>query len=36
MGDDRYTRPVSRTIEPTTMDCERLEETVVRGGIRKN
>lgn len=33
--DYKFTNPVSRKIEPKTMYCERLEDTVVCGGIYK-
>jgi signal transduction histidine kinase len=33
--DYKFTNPVSRKIEPKQMYCERLEETVVCGGVYK-
>lgn len=33
--DYKFTNPVSKKVEPKTMYCERLEETVVCGGIYK-
>jgi len=33
--DYKFTNPVSRKIEPKTMYCERLDDTVVCGGIYK-
>ena len=33
--DYKFTNPVSKKIEPKSMYCERLEETVVCGGIYK-
>jgi len=33
--DYKFTNPVSRKVEPKTMYCERLEETVVCGGVYK-
>lgn len=33
--DYKFTNPVSRKIEPKSMYCERLDETVVCGGIYK-
>lgn len=33
--DYKFTNPVSRSIEPKQMYCERLQETVVCGGIYK-
>jgi hypothetical protein len=34
--DDKSANPVARTIEPKSMHCERLERTVVCGGLHKN
>lgn len=34
--DYKFTNPVSRKVEPKTMYCERLDETVVCGGIYKD
>jgi len=33
--DYKFTNPVSRKVEPKSMYCERLDETVVCGGIYK-
>ncbi|MFZ3289222.1 MAG: cache domain-containing protein [Telluria sp.] len=33
--DYKFTNPVSKKVEPKSMYCERLEETVVCGGIYK-
>jgi len=34
--DYKFTNPVSKKVEPKSMYCERLDETVVCGGIYKN
>jgi signal transduction histidine kinase len=34
--DYKFTNPVSKKIEPKQMYCERLEDTVVCGGVYKN
>lgn len=34
--DDELTNPVSRKIGPKSMHCERLDGTVVCGGVYKN
>lgn len=34
--DYKFTNPVTKKIEPKTMYCERLEDTVVCGGVYKN
>lgn len=34
--DYKFTNPVSKKVEPKQMYCERLEETVVCGGVYKN
>ena len=34
--DYKFTNPVSKKIEPKSMYCERLDDTVVCGGIYKN
>jgi signal transduction histidine kinase len=34
--DYKFTNPVSRKVEPKSMYCERLDDTVVCGGIYKN
>ena len=34
--DCRFTNLVSRKVEPEQMYCERLDETVVCGGVHKN
>ena len=33
--DHKFTNPVSRKIEPKRVSCERLDDTVVCGGIYK-
>ena len=34
--DYKFTNPMSKKVEPKTMYCERLEQTVVCGGVYKN
>ena len=34
--DYKFTNPVSKKIEPKTMYCERLDETIVCGGVYKD